>query len=359
MKVLMTTDCVGGVWSFTLELARALAAHDCEINLACLGGQLTAAARAEVGKLRNVVLHEAPYRLEWMESPWDDVASTSSWLQKLIADSKADLLHLNCYGPGMYDYDVPVLLTGHSCVNTWWQAVHGHAPDSSWKRYRDCVLAAMARADRVIAPTSAFRSALHACYPEIDADSITVVHNGIDFCPGDWSSGGRAPFVLSAGRIWDEAKQLRRLVEAAPKLMCPVFIAGAGRFERPAPGVVSLGRVSRAHLAAYYRRAAIYAHPAVYEPFGLSVLEAAAAGSPLVLTDIPTLRELWSDAAVFVPRDDAGAWSRTLNDLLGNASARRTFGRAARERALRYSAKKTAQKYLAHYQQLSCSEAAA
>jgi glycogen synthase len=359
MKILMTTDCVGGVWTFTLELARSLATRDVEITLACLGGRLSAADRDEAGKLSKVVLREAPYRLEWMESPWDDVASTSQWLRELIAESGADLLHLNCYGPGMYDYDVPVLLTAHSCVNTWWQAVHGHAPDDGWKRYRDCVLSALARADRVVAPTSAFRAALGAAYAEVEMTPISVVHNGIDVVPDDLNAGGRAPFVLSAGRIWDEAKQLRRLVEAAPRLMCPVFIAGAGRFERPAPGVVSLGRVSRAQLAAYYRRASVYAHPAVYEPFGLSILEAAAAGCPLVLADIPTLRELWSDAAVFVAREDTGAWGRTLNELLGNAPARRTYGRAARERALRYSARKMAEKYLAHYQQLSCAEAAA
>ena len=50
-------------------------------------------------------------------------------------------------------------------------------------------------------------------------------------------------------------------------------------------------------------RAAIYALPARYEPFGLSILEAALSGCALVIGDIPSLREIWADAALFVPSD--------------------------------------------------------
>ena len=62
-----------------------------------------------------------------------------------------------------------------------------------------------------------------------------------------------------------------------------------------------LGRLSAGELADWYARAAIYALPARYEPFGLSALEAALSGCALVLGDIPSLREIWGDAALFVP----------------------------------------------------------
>ena len=59
-------------------------------------------------------------------------------------------------------------------------------------------------------------------------------------------------------------------------------------------------------------RAAIYALPAHYEPFGLSILEAAMSGCALVLGDIPSLREIWGDAAVFVHPDNRDAVARCL-----------------------------------------------
>ena len=63
------------------------------------------------------------------------------------------------------------------------------------------------------------------------------------------------------------------------------------------------------------RRSAIFAAPSRYEPFGLAVVEAAISGAALVLADIPTFRELWSDAALFVSPDDSNGWSRALTEL--------------------------------------------
>jgi glycosyltransferase involved in cell wall biosynthesis len=81
----------------------------------------------------------------------------------------------------------------------------------------------------------------------------------------------------------------------------------------------------------------IFVSPSLYEPFGLAALEAAAAGTPLVLADIPTYRELWSDAAVFFPPRDAGALAEAVNRLASSDDDRRRLGAAARRRAGRYS----------------------
>ena len=62
-----------------------------------------------------------------------------------------------------------------------------------------------------------------------------------------------------------------------------------------------------AHVARHLARQPIFVSTALYEPFGLAVLEAAQAGCALVLSDIPTFRELWDGAARFVPARDDGA----------------------------------------------------
>ena len=112
-------------------------------------------------------------------------------------------------------------------------------------------------------------------------------------------------------------------------------------------------------MAAWFQRAAIYALPARYEPFGLSVLEAAAAGCALVLGDIRTLRENWSGAALFVPPDNHRALSRAINELIGDAELRRYFAAAARDRASKFTVGGMVGSYQSAYAGLLESAAAA
>ncbi len=354
MRILMTTDAVGGVWSYSIELSRALAVHGCEIVLACLGGPLRAEARAEAAALPNVMLHEAGYRLEWMQDPWADVERAADWIGRLVDESGAELLHLNCYGPALRRFDVPMLLVAHSCVHTWWRATRGGDPDAGWRRYRECVIRALATADCVVAPNHAHLHATAACYDEVNLNGrATVIPNGID--PTRWPAE-RLPgrFVLGVGRAWDEAKNLGQLATLAPTLDCPTLLAGdLGAAHAGRSNLVHLGCLPRDELAQYFRRAAAFVHPARYEPFGLAVLEAAACGCPLVLGDIPTLRELWQDAALFVGPDDAPSLRRVLERLLRRPGERLRLGRAARERARRYTAARMAEAYANQYRRLA------
>jgi glycosyltransferase involved in cell wall biosynthesis len=96
--------------------------------------------------------------------------------------------------------------------------------------------------------------------------------------------------------------------------------------------------------------APVYALPALYEPFGLSVLEAALSGCALVLGDIPSLRELWTDAAMFVaPRDDeALTWA--LNSLVDNVAQRQAFAFLARAKATQFGPRRMAAGYFGAYE---------
>jgi glycosyltransferase involved in cell wall biosynthesis len=96
-------------------------------------------------------------------------------------------------------------------------------------------------------------------------------------------------------------------------------------------------------------RAPIFALPARYEPFGLSILEAALAGCALVLGDIPSLREHWDGVAIFVPPDDPGLLRLALRSLIDDPQLRQTLAMRARRRALGYSARRMALAYLGAY----------
>jgi glycosyltransferase involved in cell wall biosynthesis len=111
--------------------------------------------------------------------------------------------------------------------------------------------------------------------------------------------------------------------------------------------------VSRRELAGLRERAGIFAAPARYEPFGLGILEAARASCALVLADIPSLRELWSDGALFVPAADAAMLGARLAELIADPDARVRLGRAARMRARRFSVMRMARSYCALYERVT------
>src|SRR3954466_4321921 len=78
MKVLMTADTVGGVWTYALDLARA--ASDIEFVIATMGAQPDDGQKKQAGALPNVRLETSDWKLEWMEDPWRDVTAAGAWL---------------------------------------------------------------------------------------------------------------------------------------------------------------------------------------------------------------------------------------------------------------------------------------
>jgi NAD(P)-dependent dehydrogenase (short-subunit alcohol dehydrogenase family) len=84
----------------------------------------------------------------------------------------------------------------------------------------------------------------------------------------------------------------------------------------------------------------------------IAVLEAAQAGCALVLSDIPTFRELWEGVARFVPAEDDAGFAHAVEPLLRDADARGRLGRLARERAAIYSATAMSGAMLAVYRSL-------
>lgn len=118
------------------------------------------------------------------------------------------------------------------------------------------------------------------------------------------------------------------------------------------PDLHRLGWVDDAELQALYAGAAAFAFPSRHEGFGLPVLEAMAAGVPVVASDIPALREVAGDDAVFVAPADAPAWAAALGTLLSAPDRDQERAEAGRRRAARYSWRATAEATLGVYREL-------
>jgi glycogen synthase len=336
MKALMTADTIGGVWSYSMELCAALAPYGVEVALATLGRALSRTQRLEVACLPHVQLYESDYRLEWMQNPWESLAQAAQWLLSIERRTSPDVVHLNHLVHGDLPWRAPVIVVGHSCVYSWWNAVRGGVPDANWHVYRQRVARSLRCARTVVAPSRAMLAALLRYYGPFRQSA--VIANARD--PAQYKPSIKAPYIFSAGRLWDEAKNVRLLCEVAPELSWPVLIAG----DNTGPdgsvssleSVTHLGCLTSTAMARWLARASIYATPALYEPFGLGALEAALSACALVVSDLDSLREVWEDAAVYVTPGSAEDLSSTLEALIAHPRALPVLGVRARIRAERF-----------------------
>jgi len=337
-RLLLVTDAVGGVWVYSLELARALRPLGVEAVLAVMGPSPTAKQREEAGDLRLV---DTGRPLEWLDTSPEEIGRAGRAIAELAEREGADVVQTNSAALlADAHFSQPCVAAQHSCVASWWRAVRGTPLPAEFEWRRQLVQRGLDRASAIVAPTLAFAAESSRIYDV----PVAAVHNGRERM---WSRDiPQGEFVFTAGRLWDEGKNIATIDRAAARLEVPFQAAG------PTSGpngthvdlkhAQALGPLSAARLAGLYAARPIYASAALYEPFGLSVLEAAHAGCALVLSDIPTHREIWGGAAIFVPGRNDAAFAAAISDLLNDPQEREQLGLLARARAHHYSPERMA-----------------
>jgi glycosyltransferase involved in cell wall biosynthesis len=359
-RLMMTADTVGGVWTFAANLARELGAAGFEVLLVTLGPRASAAQRAMVFGVGGVSLLETDLALEWQDPAGVDMVHARAVMEEIVDQFKPQIVHLNGFREATFGWEVPAVVVAHSCVNSW-AAACGESDaftGQEWRTYTANLQAGLRQATAWVAPTSAFREQLRRLY-RLQTPGH-VIRNGAE--PGTGQSRSRQPVILGAGRVWDKAKNMKLLTSVAPLLEWPVRIAGASDAEgSTSPGGFArcrfLGELSHAELQVEFGTASAFVSPAFYEPFGLSVLEAATAGCALVLSDIPTFRELWDGAAQFFDPRDERALVECLRSVILDHAQRTRLQRAASERAGRYPLTRTVASYCSLYHELSSGSA--
>jgi len=244
------------------------------------------------------------------------------------------------------------MVVAHSCVRSWWAAVKGRSAPSSFIEYTARVSKGLHQASLVVAPSHAMLAAIYNEYSLIGPTK--VIPNG---CVRLYRRPSKKKdFILTAGRLWDEAKNVRLLEGIASNLSWLVYAAGescgpSGGYQQ-LERVHYLGSLSDEQLAAILATAPIYASPALYEPFGLTVLEAALSGCALVLSDIPSFRENWTGAAILIPPRDVSAWRDALQGFIDNEKLRSELAQRALERAKKLKPEKFGERYFKAYCEL-------
>jgi glycosyltransferase involved in cell wall biosynthesis len=355
-RILITTDAVGGVWTFSTTLASALADAGMDVHVVIMGPAPHAEKRAMLRDGR-VHLIESGLALEWQDPQGNDLANARRFFAALEPAIAPDVVHLNSFREAAFDWRAPVLVVAHSCVNSWAWACNDTEwlGEPRWCHYTRAAGAGLNRAQEWVSPSQAFHDVIRTLYRPNSPGS--VIWNGIT--PAAMRPKSKRRVILAAGRMWDAAKNIRVLARASHGLQWPVCVAGP-TLKSPwsdTGNLTLIGDLAHGELRARMQHAAIFVSPALYEPFGLSVLEAAAAGCALVLSDIPTFRELWNGAALFVHPEDASALHRALSNLCNDSVERERLQSAARERSQRYTLARTVAAYRALYQRLLASHA--
>jgi glycogen(starch) synthase len=370
LHVLVTSDTLSAVWTYTRELVTGLVGRGVRVTLVSVGEIPLPEQTAWMDSLQGVQYHPTAFRLNWMEEGVKDYEESSAYLTALAQEVRPDLLHLNhvCYGN--LPVDVPRLVVAHGDLISWWKAVHGcEPPKSRWLSwYRNAMIRGLSDATAVVAPTSWMLDTLHSCY--IQSRDESVIYNGrnpLFFNP----YVSKEDSVLAVGRPWDAGKQVSLLTQHAQSL--PVCIVGSDAavpaLKVPIRAEVKLavddvnvafkGPQNEAQMRSLYSRSAIYAATARYQPFEAGALDAAFSRSAIVANDIPAFRELWGDDALYFRTNDAASLAEVIQLLsedrtLRQAYANRTYMRA-RER---FTAKRMLDEYLRLYQDLIGAESA-
>jgi glycosyltransferase involved in cell wall biosynthesis len=306
--------------------------------------------RTEYGGAFRYANSTAP--LEWMAGNETAYVEAEPLLLRVAEEFSPEILHSSQFCFGSLALAIPRLITAHSDVLSWAAACHPEGLNASpWlDRYIALVHRGLEGADAVVTPTQWMMSELHRHF-RIRCES-QVILNGRHM-NGSTIHRTRALQAVCAGRLWDEAKNVAMLSEVDCPF--PIVIAGeASRDDVQAPNISSnmtfVGRLEENELLALFRDSSIYLATSIYEPFGLAPLEAALCGCAIVANDIPSLREVWGDGALYFETSDA--LSRTLTELSESPARLERCRRASVQRALQFTRARMVESYLALYNNL-------
>lgn len=259
----------------------------------------------------------------------------------------------------------PFVVTIHDCIHLRFPQ---YLPTRAAHAYARAMMSMAARRARKVLTVSeaSKKDILH--YLHIPASKVEVIHNALDeriaATPSDEDIARvrdrfmlTSPFVLYTGNIKPH-KNLERLIEAYARLRrrgCEdLTLVIIGEEMSKYPGLRRLVHRHQLHqqvrffgfvpdetLAVLYRLAAVFVFPSLYEGFGLPPLEAMAAGTPVITSNVSSLPEVVGDAAVLIDPTDPDAIADAIQRVLEDEPLRRTLIENGHRRVRAFSWKRS------------------
>lgn len=340
MRLLITTDTVGGVWRFSQELVKGLLEAGDSVALVSFGRPMSSSQRAECVWIaarwgERFAYHITKVPLEWMQENESCLHDGEVILEKVAREFRAELLHSNQFCYGAAQLGIPIAVTAHSDVLSWARSCNGGLlQESSWlKQYHSLVQNGLNCASIVTAPTEWMLRALQQSF-SVPAERYAIA-NGRTIPAARVNH--RKLQAVTAGRLWDEAKDVALLGNVSS----PFALVVAGETHESGANFAAIrnlefvGSLREDEMLRLFAESAVYICTSRYEPFGLAPLEAALAGCAILARDIDSLREVWSDSAVYFR--DADQLSALLSELAEDPALLHEAQEQACRRAQLYS----------------------
>jgi len=371
VHVLVTTDTLSGIWTYTQELVTGLIGRGVRVTLVSFGDIPLTHQTCWMENLPGLDYRPTAFRLDWMQEGRRDYEDSSRYLTALTREVKPDLLHLNQLCHGNLPVQTPRIVVAHGDLITWWLAAHGREPSSNpWLRwYRDATSRGISEANLVVASSLWMLERLRDCYAAPSCEA--VVHSGrnpILFNP----YVSKNDYVLAVGRLLDHGKQVSLLTQHShPMPVCivdsddlpaspDVPLSADVKFKVNESNISLKGAQTEAQLRMLYSRAAIFVAASRYEPLSLSVLAAALSRCAVVANDVPCFREIWGDAALYFQANDAESLADVIRRLHERRDLCRGYGARAFQRAREcFTATRMVDNYLQLYNRTLASQAVA
>jgi alpha-maltose-1-phosphate synthase len=306
--------------------------------------------------------------------PWDRLAGASSALQVISTDLSmteatggADLVHSHTWYANLAGhlssllYGIPHVLTAHSLepLRPWKaEQLGGGYELSSW-----CERTAMQSASAIIAVSNGMAADILVSYPQVPADRVHVIHNGIDaqqYSPDPardvldrYGIDADRPSVVFVGRVTRQKglpvllRAAERIDPAAQLVLCAgqadtaelqAEVTGlVDRLRATRSGVIWIpGMLAKAEVIQILSHATVFVCPSEYEPLGIVNLEAMACGSAVVASAVGGIPEVVADGetGLLVPVGDEVALAGAVNVLIRDPARAAEFGARGRQRAV-------------------------
>lgn len=366
MHVLVTTDTLSGIWTYTQELVTGLVSRGVRVTLVSFGDIPMAPQTSWMESLRGLDYHPTAFRLDWMQEGQQDFEESSRYLTALIKEVRPDLLHLNQLCHGALPVETPRLVVAHGDLLTWSLAVRGCEPKASrWLDWYRAVLArGIAETNTVVASSAWMLGAIEACYSTPRCTAV-LPHgrNPVLFNP----YVSKNDYVLAIGRLLDPARQVSLLTQHShpvpsddrPAALDSSICTGV-KLDLDVANISLKGPQTESQLRMLYSKAAIFVSASRYEPLGLSILEAALSRCAIVANDTPFFREIWGDAALYFEADNADSLAYVIRRLHEQRDLCRGYGARAFQRAREcFTAQRMVENYLQLYRHTLASQAVA
>lgn len=347
MKILISTDNLGESYTFSVDLATYLQNYGIDVVLAITGFSLTPQQKKD---LQDFEYYFEEFKQEWMVNPWNDIREAGKWLMRIKKTVRPDILHLNSFALGGLQWNLPLIITMHSCILSRSQAVYNKSAVTENAKYRRMSQRGLRNADVVTSSTRAMLSYADKMYGPLKK-SMVIPKGRSSYL---YQTDVKEKYIFSTGQLWDDAKNLKLILKAAPEIGYPVYIAGDNnnlQINNLPKNVFFTGKLPFPQLVDWLANAFIFLLPAKYEPFGYPFLEAAFSKCALVGGDIPTLREIWQDTMLYV--SGKKQLIKTVNGLMQDKELMYLYGQKAYEHAMEnYRVEKMARHYFDLYKQV-------